>query len=391
MRVLIIGAGVAGTTLALFLRQAGIECAVYERAAAGGSGVALAVATNGLAVLEAAGVLEQVEQVSVRAMDWAFENQDAGVLARIPDARRNTRAVLQQILEKRAVEQGIAIHYGKSLTGVVDEPGKPIVAQFADGTSAEGDCLIGADGLGSQVRRCILPETPRPAYSGLMAPGGFSPCPPGVAAAAGSEQRVHLIFGRECFFEYLHVTTPDGPRTLWWSTAEAPLLSRSQMASVTKAEWQRRLLDLHRDWASPVPQLIDMAESIVPVAIHDFPLLPRWSAGRSLVIGDAAHAVGPHSGQASSMALEDAWMLGRCMRSATPAKLTAIFQRFERERRPRVERVLRLGQRAAKRKVEMTPFAYWRLQQMMRIRVPIGSWKSKRWLLDYRVPPTPPV
>jgi 2-polyprenyl-6-methoxyphenol hydroxylase-like FAD-dependent oxidoreductase len=395
MRVLIIGAGIAGTTLALFLMRAGFAVALFEGAPAAGGGAALAIAANGLAVLDAAGVLDDLEPASTRTRDWAFEGQGGAMLACIEDARRKSRLqtrmisrpMLQATMEEHLRAEGIAIRYGKRLMSVEDEPGGPVGACFEDGSFAEGDCLIGADGIGSRVRRSILPEAPLPAYTGFMAAVGFSPCPAGEVVTAGSQQRVHLIFGRECFFEYVNIVTPDGPRVVWWSTAETDLVSRQETASLTTEDLRARLLMLHRDWAEPVPELIRSAESILPLAIHDFPALPRWSVGRSLLIGDAAHAVGPHSGQASSMALEDAMMLGERMRGATPETLRQVFAGFERERQARLERVFALGARAAERKEVMSPLKFWMLQQTMRVRVPLGSLKSKRWLLDYRVPP----
>ena len=75
-RVLIIGGGVAGPVLAIFLRKAGIDALVFEADAGpnrGGAG--LSIATNGMRVLKAAGVLPAVEACSVKIRRWCFENQ----------------------------------------------------------------------------------------------------------------------------------------------------------------------------------------------------------------------------------------------------------------------------------------------------------------------------
>ena len=68
-----------------------------------------------------------------------------------------TRAALHQIVAAAAVEAGVEMHYGKRLVEVEDVPGKPVVVRFEDGSTAEGDILIGADGIRSQVRQCVLP------------------------------------------------------------------------------------------------------------------------------------------------------------------------------------------------------------------------------------------
>jgi 2-polyprenyl-6-methoxyphenol hydroxylase-like FAD-dependent oxidoreductase len=397
VRVVIIGAGVAGTALAVFLAEAGIACELYERAASSAGGAALAIASNGLAVLDAAGVLDTVDAATVRAGQWSFENQSGRLLAAVSDARRHTRwqtrmvsrPLLQGIMEDRLRALGIPIRFNKQCISVEDVAGQPIVVHFADGSRAEGDCVIGADGIGSCVRRAVWPESPAPRYTGMMAYVGFSPCAASAVVTAGAEQRVHMLFGRNAFFEYVDILTPAGPRTVWWSTAEAALPSRESLAASTIEDHRRELDVLHGDWAAPVRELFRTAEAIVPLPIHDLPELPTWSAGRSLILGDAAHPIGPHSGQASSMALEDAMLLGSLLaasRGAANCKgLTTVFHAFETARRERMVRVGTLGKRAEGRKQEMSRLRYWWLQQQMRIRVPIGACRPKGWLLDYRV------
>ena len=194
------------------------------------------------------------------------------------------------------------------------------------------------------------------------------------------------MFGQNGFFGYANALTADGPKTMWWSTALAPLPSREEMARATKADRQERLLRLHGDWAQPVPRLIESTESeIFDIAIHDAPAgLSGWSAGRTLLIGDAAHAVAPHSGQGASMALEDALMLAKMLRDYKGENVRDVFWAFEAERRPRTDKVIAMGRKNAQRKETMSPVAYWIQQQMMRIFVPIMARRNQDWLLRYK-------
>ena len=393
-RALIIGGGVAGPVLALFLKSSDFDVQIFE-ASSGPSdtGGALGLAPNGMNVLAAAGVVEQVRDVSVTGNEWAFENQHGKLLACAPggDSARYgqpsvmiTRAALHRAIIEHAEAQDIPVHYNKRLVAIDDIPGHPIVAHFADGTSAEGDFIVGADGIRSQVRQAVMPEAPKPSYTGLMAPGGFSPCID-TEVTARSNQRVHFIFGQNGFFGYFNTVTPEGPRTLWWSTASAPLESKDKMASTTIADLKERLLDLHSDWASPIPQLIQSATEILNIPIHDIPSLTRWSAGRTILIGDAAHAVAPHSGQGASMALEDAMYLGKLLCESNGEHLEKVFVDFEQHRRPRTDKVIALGRRNGQRKKRMPAFAYWIQQQMIRIFVPLTRAKKQDWLLAYKV------
>lgn len=393
-RVLIIGGGVAGPVLALFLKDAGFCARIFEAAQnPSEAGGALGLAPNGMSVLAAAGVIEQVRDVSVTSSESTFENQYGRRLARLKHEHPGpyghagvmiTRAALQRVLVDRAESQGIPVGYGKRLVHIDDKPNQLVVAHFSDGTTAEGDCIVGADGIGSQVRQAVMPGAPKPAYTGMIAPGGFSPCiDPGVAPR--SCQRVHFIFGQKAFFGYFNTVTREGPRTAWWSTASAPLKTKEQMASLSKAELQERLVRLHGDWANPVPQLITSATEILNIAIHDVPSLPTWSVGRTVLIGDAAHAVAPHSGQGASMALEDAMLLAKLLRESNGSALGRVFAEFERQRRPRTDKVIALGRRNGQRKEVLSPVAYWIQQQMIRLFVPLTLGRRQDWLLAYKV------
>lgn len=393
-RVLIIGGGIAGPVLALFLQQSGFCAQIFE-ASSGPSeaGGALGLAPNGMNVLDTAGVAEQVRDVSVTSSEWAFETQHGKLLAcaSAGDPTRYgqsgvmiTRAALQRVLVDCAEAEDIPVHYNKRLVSIDDMPGRPILAHFADGTSSEGDMIVGADGIRSQVRQAIMPDAPKPVYTGMLAPGGFSPClDPNVTPR--SNQRVHFIMGQNGFFGYFNTVTNDGPRTLWWSTASIPLESKEHIAATSKADLQQRLMALHGNWAAPIPQLIQSATDILNIAIHDVPSLPRWSAGRTIIIGDAAHAVAPHSGQGASMALEDAQYLAKLLRESNGNQFETVFAAFEQQRRPRTDEVIALGRRNGQRKEKMPSFAYWIQQQMIRIFVPLTSARKQDWLLGYKV------
>src|SRR6202007_1197137 len=100
---------------------------------------------------------------------------------------------------------------------------------------------------------------------------------------------------------------------------------------------RRHLLDFHAGWHEPIPSILRAAENIVVTDTLDVATLPVWSRGRTLLIGDAAHATSPHAGQGASLALEDAMTLGRLMRQGQ--ELGQTFQAFEQEPRARVERI----------------------------------------------------
>ncbi|WP_414638650.1 FAD-dependent monooxygenase, partial [Actinophytocola sp.] len=91
----------------------------------------------------------------------------------------------------------------------------------------------------------------------------------------------------------------------------------------------------------PAGEIIDATEHVFSGSnTYDFPTVPVWHRGRMIIIGDAAHATSPASGQGASMALEDAVTLAKCLRD-----LPAAYTAYENLRRKRVERVVAQGKR----------------------------------------------
>src|SRR5690606_25244341 len=103
------------------------------------------------------------------------------------------------------------ISYGKELVSASDT-GDGVIAHFADGTTAQGDLLVGCDGLRSSTRGLIDPDAPAPASAGLTNYGGYTSGIP-TASAPGT---FRMIFGERAFFGY--AVAPD--RTVWWFVNE---------------------------------------------------------------------------------------------------------------------------------------------------------------------------
>src|SRR5260370_19478864 len=96
--------------------------------------------------------------------------------------------------------QGIAVAYEKRLTGIsYTSDHKKVVAHFADGSYAKGDILIGADGIHSQTRQSVLPESPKPAYVGIIGIGGFVPLSSVSCLPDPHRQHLHFPFGPRPF------------------------------------------------------------------------------------------------------------------------------------------------------------------------------------------------
>lgn len=244
------------------------------------------------------------------------------------------RADLYGALHEQAVSRGIPVELGKRLMAAEDT-GEGVRATFADGSVAVGDVLIGCDGVHSTVRPIVDAEAPAPKYAGLLGTGGYA----GGVRVDARPGTYEMIFGKRAFFGY--TVAPDGET--WWF-ANVPHGDDSQALGGDGEGWRDRLLELFADDAGPAVDLIHATPAIMPMTpFHWMPPLRSWHAGRMIVVGDAAHAPTPTSGQGASLAIEDAVVLSKCLRDLPDA--TTAFRHFESARRPRVERIVKWATR----------------------------------------------
>jgi 2-polyprenyl-6-methoxyphenol hydroxylase-like FAD-dependent oxidoreductase len=202
--------------------------------------------------------------------------------------------------------------------------------------------LIGADGIRSRVRAGVFPEAPAPVYTGILNLGGVV-----RTDLAPTGPAMHMVFGRRGFFGY--AVRPSGD-TYWFSNVHEPGDRIPREATQVGADvYRQRLRDVHRDDPPAVRRIIDALDGpLGAYAIDDLPALRSWHRGRVCLIGDAAHAIGPHVGQGASLALEDAFLLAQALRDL-PNAATA-FAAFERIRRVRVGPIVKQSRRTGKQK-----------------------------------------
>ena len=351
MTALIIGGGVCGPVAAMALQRAGIEAVVYEahRPAAGDAGSYLTVATNGLDALRAIGADGPVRRASFPTGHTVLLSGSGKRLGRVPlgstvdDAgvsRTIKRAHLHRALHEEAAQRGVRIEFGKRLNGARLIAGG-VRAEFDDGSSADGTLLIGCDGVHSATRAIIDPRAPQPRYVGLLNFGGYT-----AGMAAGEPGVWQMIFGARAFFGY--AADAEGG-TVWFANVPRQAVSRAERASTAAGQWTQWLVDLVAGDRGPAADLI--AAGTLQLAgdnTHDLPSVPTWHNGPLIVVGDAAHAPSPSSGQGASMAMEDGVVLAQCLRDA--AGIPEAFADFERIRRRRVERIVAHGARSSSSK-----------------------------------------
>ncbi|MET7689499.1 FAD-dependent monooxygenase [Streptomyces sp. NPDC005483] len=337
-RVLVIGGGVAGTAAALALHKAGYEAVVHEAHpdSAEDIGAFLTLASNGmraLAQLDASAAVTAIgfPLTSLRVLDDTGKEMAHAPMGEVTDPLLHYRCLrrgdLNTALQWEARRRGIPVRHGARLASVEDGP-DGVTAHFTDGSTATGDLMIGADGLNSAVRRSIAPGT-RPFYAGQYVFYGYTraAAPPGTPACITMVRDSRAAFG--------YAVSPDG-EAYWFARVSGDPLPAEQLAQSTPDHWRDLLLPLLREDATPAAGLVAATgDDLMVTNATEIPTGTPWRSGRTLLIGDAAHAASPATGQGASMALEDAVVLAKSLRDAPDTESALAL--YETLRRPRVE------------------------------------------------------
>ena len=184
-KALVIGGGIAGPVTAIFLKKAGIDAELFEAwPYSTGIGGGLQIAPNGMHVLAEIGLADEMIRRGSVAESFDFHSKSGARLGSINQNMRQRfgqpavnmcRATLSEALINRAWCENVTLRFEKRLVAIEDRADRPIVAHFADGSSAEGDFVIGADGVHSAVRTHVITDGPKPFDTGLIGFGGFVP------------------------------------------------------------------------------------------------------------------------------------------------------------------------------------------------------------------------
>lgn len=335
---LVIGGGIAGCAAAIGLQQAGLSATVYEAhpSAAADAGAFLTLADSGAQALEQLGCTAAVAAVSTPLLGMRLRAGDGTEVAArpLPGYRYLTRADLCRALQQEVRRRGIPVVHGKRLSAVEQRPDRAertggehrpgVTAHFADGTTVAGDLLIGADGLHSVVRTALDPAAPPPRYVGQQVFYGYSS---GVELPDPADH-IQFVRGAAAFG---FIPTVDG-EVWWFARVDGDELTAEQLAAAGshKAQLSARLA------ADPVPAaVVAAATSVLVTNAYDLPDVATWRSGRVLIVGDAAHAASPATGQGASMALEDAVALAGALRDQP--EIPDAFRAYEQLRRERVQ------------------------------------------------------
>jgi FAD-dependent urate hydroxylase len=354
MKAIIIGAGIGGLAAATALKQAGIECVVYEAIKESKPvGAAISIWPNGVKCLRHLGLGDILETYggNMRAIAY-LSHQDGSELTRFSLEPLVARVQHPPYpIARSELQHAMLAHWGRDSVHfdhrvthyTQDETG--VMAWFENGASAKGDILIAADGSRSSLRTQVLNFTPTRRYAGYVNWNGLVEIDPLIAATdtwttyVGEGKRVSLmpISGNRFYF-FFDVPLPAG-------------------LEQNRDSLREDLYSYFSGWAPQVQRLISKIspQQTNRIEIHDIDPFAQLVNGRVALLGDAAHCTTPDIGQGGSAALEDAVVLGQLFQQYPDDNCEAIFGRYEKARQNRVsDLVLK-----ARKRCDMTHGKNW--------------------------------
>ena len=340
-RVAIVGGGIGGLAAAAFLGRAGVPSVVYEQAPVLKEvGAGLVLAPNVVRLLRRLGVMEELASWAVPLdVGWEFRRWEdgrvlsaedlAGASQRLYGERTYTahRADLHNVIAS-AVPAG-TVRLGRRCTGVTVRADR-VVLGFDDGSTAEADVVIGADGVHSAVRGAVT-EPSLPRYSGICA---FRAIVPADRAPQFARRRAQTLWiGPGHHLVHYPVSAETAVNLVAFAPA-GDYTAESWSATATVEEF----LDEFAGWDERLRELIRQAGTPGRWALIDRDPLTRWSRGPVTLLGDAAHPMFPFFAQGAAQAVEDAAVLARCLTEDMQAPARAL-QRYESLRIGRTTRL----------------------------------------------------
>ena len=344
-KILIAGAGIGGLVAASCLMKAGHEVEIYEQAPELGEvGAGIQLSANPMQVLNDIGLGPSVSAISVRPQAYVFRLFDSGEVVqqfalaeehqRLHKAPYNQihRADFHELLAAKAREfKPDVVHLNKTAVGF-EESDEAVTLKFADGTSATGDMLVGADGVKSVIRAQIAGEV-KPVYTGDAAwrvtipterlPADFMDEVMSVWMGPGRHAVCYYIRGGELLNFVGCVETPEASEESW--TARFP--------------WEQFDADFD-GWHPDIRTVVSLADrdQCFRWSLYTRPALSEWSTNRATILGDAAHPTLPYLAQGAAMAIEDGAVLTRAL--AQEDTIAGALRLYHRNRTVRTTRIV---------------------------------------------------
>ena len=316
----IIGGGIGGIAAAVALNRIGIDVSVYERAGQLREvGAGMMLWPNATRVLRELGLLEQVMARSGRNTHFLVRKSTGKILMSIALGQFEVPAVCMRRADLLSILLGAlpneCLHLGREFERLKRLDGR-VRLYFKDGQEVEHDAVIGADGIRSRIRAQLFGAS-NPLYRGYTVWRGLARYE-GAAIMAGFNSE---SWGKGMRFGILNT---GHRRYTWYATANVSP-HHIDAPEGRKQEVQR----LFAGWHEPIADFLEATNEneILKNGARDCAPLKQWGEDLVTLLGDAAHPCTPNLGQGGCMALEDALVLAKSIKSEM--SLREALRRYE--------------------------------------------------------------
>jgi 5-methylphenazine-1-carboxylate 1-monooxygenase len=352
--VILVGAGIGGLTLGLALHGAGIPCRIFESAAEiKPVGVGINLLPHATKELAALGLEADLAKVAIATEDATFFNRFGQLIYQEPLGvaagyahpqfsihRGDLQMVLLEAFIDRAGRDRLSTNY-HCLAVEQDDTG--VSVRFSDGpggsqrSTVRGRVAVACDGINSAVRKQFFPGEGEPRYSGVNMWRGVTRWKP-ILSGASMVRAGWLSHGKMVIYP-IRRAGADGLQLInWVAEIETPVYR--------KRDWNRpgSLDDImpafagwHFDWLD-VPAFIRAADHVLEFPMVDQDPLPRWSFGRTTLLGDAAHPMVPRGSNGAGQSILDARALTSALTEHDDP--VAAFAAYEKQRLEATTRIV---------------------------------------------------
>ncbi|MET8360668.1 FAD-dependent oxidoreductase [Micromonospora sp. NPDC005171] len=356
-RAVIVGAGIAGLATALRLHQDGWQVIVAERAPARrSSGYLVNLIGPGYDAAERLGLLPRLSAADLGLFTTVLVHADGRPKFTVPSAiaeaalGKRALSVFRGDLESslfEAVRDSVDIRFGTTVASV-DQGTDRVRVEFSDGTTEQADLLVGADGVHSATRTAVFGPDFRVDLPYLVA---AFPLTHPVLGVPESSATTYIGPGRTAAIVNLGPERSSAFFT-YRSAEPAADLSRGPVDALRTA---------FGDLSGGVPDAIDHLAKDPASAYFDAVsqvVMPRWSAGRVVLLGDAAWCVTLFAGHGAALALAGADHLGAALRRHDD-DLPAALAEWETGLRPEVTKRQALARRGMAQYAPPSRFHVW--------------------------------
>jgi 2-polyprenyl-6-methoxyphenol hydroxylase-like FAD-dependent oxidoreductase len=335
-RVLVVGGGITGSVLALGLAQKGVDVVLVEiRTEWTGVGHGITLQGNALKAFHAVGVYDDIATEGFAFDKLRMFSADGHEImaipappmggAEVPPTLGALRSHVAAVLARHVDAAGVDVRLGTTVTSL-DDRGDSVHVTLSDGSTETVELLVAADGIHSKTRALIgIDARPHPVGMGIWR----------VVA-----KRPHAMDASGVYY--------GGPK---YKAGYTPISEDLCYAFLLEGNLDREYVGEHRNgavlkdrgqgyggvWGEVRDSLADDAvvnyQYIEAILVDD-----PWYRGRSIVIGDAAHACPPLIAQGAAMCAEDAVVLAEMLTSGDG--VDEVLPKFMQRRYPRVKMVL---------------------------------------------------